>query len=139
MSDPTFSISAWNPEVSGLTMGKMKCSPEGVGYALTEAMQFNVNVTAPPSGAFFVNPGNHGVVKIVLSSEHQIDDAWPIFPLSAEVISAVRLDIATEISTDRKTVQFDVRTGDSTGLIFTTAFVIQFSPEVRPCADGPAI
>ncbi len=127
MSSPTLTMRGYNPDTQ-ITMKIKRSTPEGFGYALSEGVQFNVNMQVPPSGAIFVDASNNGVVEIAVTSEHTIDDAWALFPLSAEPIFAPHLEIATFISTDKKSVTFNVRTADSGALIFTTAFLVQFAP-----------
>lgn len=127
MNKPTFAMKGINPEML-LTMQKVKSTPNGFGYAVSQQIQFNVNIEAPPGNAIFVSPGNDGVIDIALTSQHAIEDAWPVFPVSADHFSGPRLDVATLISNDRKSVTFSVRTGDSGKLVFTTEFVLQFTP-----------
>ncbi|MGY4663207.1 hypothetical protein ACVWZ9_004001 [Pseudomonas chlororaphis] len=128
MNSPTFTMKGYNPDMKDLTVEVKRSTSDGFGYALSQAIQFNVNTTAPPNGAIFVDPNNNGVITIELTSKHVIDDAWALFPISAEPISAIRLDIARSIAEDRKSVTFNIRTGDPGALIFTTQFVLQFAP-----------
>ncbi|MGY4817997.1 hypothetical protein ACVNP3_18870 [Pseudomonas chlororaphis subsp. piscium] len=128
MKRPTFTMKGYSPETPPLSIQVKTCTEEGFGYAESEAIQFNVNIPTPPSGAIFVDPNNDGIIEIALTSEHKIEDAWAIFPLSAEPISALRYEIAKSISDNGKSATFHTRTGDPGKLIFTTKFVLQFAP-----------
>ncbi|SDD58266.1 hypothetical protein SAMN05216345_111136 [Cupriavidus sp. YR651] len=126
--NPTMTISGHNPEIS-LTLEKTVPTSNGFGYAVTQAVQFNVNQDAPAGSALFVDPNNNAVVQVTLTSDHVFTDAWALFPSSVDQSGAPRVEIVTAIEPNGKVAIFTMRTGDPWPVVLVTAFVLQFAPD----------